>query len=196
METSTLIQHFSMSQTLPIDVNDVLEQLSHVNDPADVSFIGVDFDIDILQGKIKIWYDRNGVYGDELKKMANIYYHRGHTRDWQRFICCKELMHLLDPLGAHTSTLEAIEQLAEKIGLPPEMQDPMADGFAANTDRVAEYRAAAVLLPLNARERLLEPLARDAIKLVDIATLADMPRKYVALVMGAAWPQIHEILIS
>ena len=195
MNVADLIAEFSQRTSLPVDVNDLLPLLAKNGHETDVEFVGVDLNPDILQGKIKIFHLRDGVYG-EPKRCANIYYHRGHTPDWQRFICCKEMLHLLDPKGAETSTPEQIDELAAKIGLPEYMQDPLADGFATNIDRLAEFRAAAVLLPFAARELLLAPLADGRLELSDIAQLADIPRKYAGLVMGPHWPQIHDMFLK
>jgi hypothetical protein len=195
MQREDLIKHFSGKLTLPVDVNEVVGVLRDDGIEHKIEFIGVDLDISILQGKIKIFYIREGVYADP-KPYANIYYHSGHEPDWQRFVCCKELMHLLDPIGAQTTSMEEIDELASKIGLPPEMQDPMADGFATNVDRVAEFRAAAVLLPFASRDALLPALTAGILTLSDIARMADIPRKYVALVMSPGWADVHKILVG
>lgn len=195
MKTNELIRLFSSRETLPVDVNDLLPVLHENGADADIEFIGVDLDPDILQGKIKIWHAREGVYG-EPKRLANIYYHRGHTIDWQRLICAKELMHLLDPAGAHTASIEDIDVLATQIGLPEYMQDATRDGFATNVDRLAEFRAAAILLPYRAREHLLPPLNDGRLTLGDIAIMADIPLRYVALVMSPGWNYIHELLTA
>lgn len=195
MKVADLIAEFSGRDRLPVDVNDLLPFLARNGQETDIEFIGVDLDPDILQGKIKIFHLRDGVYGDP-KRCANIYYHRGHSPDWQRFICCKELLHLLDPIGAQTATPDDIDELAEKIGLPEYMQDPLADGLATNVDRLAEFRAAAVLLPFAARKQLLAPLSEGKLGLGDIAQLADIPRKYVGLVMSPGWPRIHEMFLQ
>lgn len=195
MNTSDLIAKFASKIELPVDVNDLLPILSTNGHETDVEFIGVDLDPEILQGKIKIFYFRDPPYS-EPRRFANIYYHRGHGTDWQRFICCKEILHLLDPPGAETSTADQIDELAAKIGLPEYMQDPLADGFATNTDRLAEFRTAALLLPFAARELLLQPLADDKLTLGDIAKLADIPRKYVGLVMSERWPAVHELFLK
>ncbi|WP_446325628.1 hypothetical protein [Blastomonas sp. CACIA14H2] len=195
MKTQDLILLFSKVETLPVDVNDVLKCLRDNGHDDDIEFIGVDLDPEILQGQIKIFWSHNGVYG-EPTRCANIYYHRGHESDWQRFIACKELLHLLDSELAHTKSQQDIDLLAEKIGLPPEMQDPTSDGFQANVDRVAEWRAAAILLPLASRNLLHAAYKNGSINASDIARLADIPRRYVGLVMSDAWPGVHEILTT
>lgn len=192
MKTSDLIRHFATREALPVDVNDLLPVLRENGTDDEIEFIGVDLDPDILQGKIKIWHRRDGLYGEPVR-MANIYFHRGHTIDWQRFVCAKELMHLLDPPAAQTRTHDQVHELAEQIGLPEYMQDATQAGFATNIDRLAEFRAAAILLPYAAREHLLKPLADGRLSLSDIAEMADIPRKYAALVMSPGWNYIHEM---
>lgn len=195
MHTSDLIREFAGRTKLPVDVNDLLPALAKNGEETSIEFIGVDLDADILQGKIKIFYCRPTPYG-EPERFANIYYDRGQSNDWQRFICCKELLHLIDPPGAQTSTPEAIDELAAKIGLPPYMQDPMSDGHSTNVDRLAEFRAAAILLPFAARELLIEPLGQQKLTLTDIAVMADIPRKYVGLVMGPRWGELHDAFLA
>lgn len=194
MKINDLIRHFSAQTTLPVDVNGLLPVLRNNGTEDDIEFIGVDFDPEILQGQIKIFYSHAVPYG-EPTRCANIYYHRGHSLDWQRFICCKELLHLLDPNGAQSRTQEEINDLAERIGLPEYMQDATEDGFATNVDRLAEFRAAAILLPYAARELLKQPLAEHKITLGDIAEMADIPRKYAAHVMSAKWDYVHELFL-
>lgn len=111
-------------------------------------------------------------------------------------VCCKELVHLLDPADAYTRSPDAIDELADKIGLPPEQQDPMADGFAANVDRVAEFRAAAILLPKAARDLMIEQYRTGTLTLQDIARMADMPTRYVGLVMSPVWDSVHAMLTT
>lgn len=197
MNTQDLIKHFSVQHSLPIDVNDVLNVLINQNGTDDnVKFIAVELDTAILRGWCKIWHERDAVYGQDVRRLANIYYVKDDPTEWQRFVCCKELMHLLDPEGAQTGTLEEIDELAARIGLPPELQNPMADGVQANTDRFAELRAAAVLLPLAAREILLPAFQEGRITIGDIAALADIPGKYAGLVMSSIWPAVHEALLG
>jgi hypothetical protein len=194
MDTAQLIEHFSRQESLPVDVNDVLELLKNNGFDDDIEFIGVEFDVDILQGQIKWAHGHPRPYADPIR-YVNIYYHKGHDSDWQRYICCKELLHLLDPESARTTTAADIDLLAEKIGLPPEMQDPLNDGLATNVDRAAEFRAAAVLLPFAARETLL-PLYPDRLSIDDIARMADIPRRYAAYVMSPFWPTVHAVLLG
>lgn len=195
MKVHELIKEFSSRVTLPVDVNDLIPILTKNGVETNVEFIGVDLNPEILQGQIKVFHMRPGVYADPVR-CANIYYHRGHSTDWQRFICCKELLHLLDPESAYTQEAADIDRLAEKIGLPPSMQDPLEDGLATNVDRLAEFRAASILLPYAARQAFLQPLSEGKLSINDIAEIADIPRKYVGFVMSQHWEKVHAWFVS
>jgi len=190
MEAHDLLKAFEYRLKLPIDVNDVLAYLREHGNTDNVEFIGADLEPDILQGAVKIWYARAGVYV-EPERMVNIYYHRGHSKDWQRMICCKELLHLIDPAWLCTNEAAAIDKLADEIGLPPEMQDPFNEMAETNVDRVAELRAAALLLPLEARNIFRPYYDAGKLSIDDIARQADIPRKYAGIVMHPAWDDIY-----
>jgi hypothetical protein len=190
MKSSDLITHFAGQVVLPIDVNAVLSCIKDNGVERDVEFIGVDYNTDILRGQIRIFYNHPAPYADPVV-CANIYYDRSMPSEWQRFVCCKELFHLLDPFSA-TTTGEEIQALAESIGLMPEMQ---VDALDANIDRLAEFRALAVMFPFAARNLLLPKLNDESISIDDIARLADIPRRYAAFAMNERWGQVHELLL-
>jgi hypothetical protein len=194
MKVHDLIRTFSTIEKLPVDVNDVLACLRENGNDDKIEFIGVDLDPEILRGAIKVFHVRNGVYSDP-ERWVNIYYHKSGDSAWERMVCCKEISHLLDPNDAYTQTTEAIEKLADKIGLPPEMQDPTADGFAANVDRLAEFRATALLMPKAARDLLRAPFKEHKLTLSDIARMADMPTRYAGFAMSDIWDSVHDLLV-
>lgn len=193
MQAVELIKAFEGRTQLPVDVNDILAYLRENGNDDDIEFIGADLNPDILQGAIKILHARDSLYG-EPRRMVNIYYHRGHSKDWQRMICAKELFHLLDPDWALTGDPAAIDKLASEIGLPPEMQNPLEDGMETNIDRLAEWRAAAILLPMAARDVLKPFYDNGPLTLADIARQADIPSKYAGLVMHDSWGAIYALL--
>jgi Zn-dependent peptidase ImmA (M78 family) len=195
MNVTDLIRAFSTREKLPVDVNDILACLRENGNDDNIEFIGVDLDPEILQGAIKVFYVRNGVYS-EPEKWVNIYYDRGSSIDRQRMVCCKELVHLLDPKDAYTQSENAIEQLAEKMGLPPEMQDPTSDGFATNVDRLAEFRATALLMPKAARDLLLDAYRSKKLTISDIARVADIPTRYAGFAMSDVWQPVFDLLAA
>jgi len=129
------------------------------------------------------------------RRCADITYAAQIPHEWQRLVCCKELLHLLDPIETRVSRPEEIDKLVEKIILPSDLQDPFTDGIHALTDRVAVTYAAAILFPLGARAILLPHLGKK-LSLPKIAEMAEIPLRYAHTVMSEIWPEIHDIMIA
>jgi len=192
MQAHELVIHFETETRLPIDVNDVLTVMRAAGHDDQIEFIGADLDPDILQGAIKIWHQR-AIYGDPVR-MVNIYYHRGHSKDWQRLITCKESIHIMDPHWVCSTDVEAIGHLADSIGLPPVLQDPFKEDRRTLQDHVAELYAAAILLPWAAREVMMPLYLDGKLTIDDIARQADIPRKFASRVMLPGWERIYDHL--
>jgi hypothetical protein len=191
-----IIGAFKDSTSLPIDVNEVLAKMTEGGMGLEVEFIGVELDIMILRGKYRLFEWPDGFYGSNPHQMANIYYNIKDENDWQRFVCCKEITHLLDNAAYHTSTREQQVELATKVGLPAHMQDPFNAPIEVNIDFIAEAVATALLFPLACRSIFEGAIISKKLRIEDVALIADIPEKYVNLAMGASWPMIHERLLS
>ena len=191
-----LVKHFQDSVDLPIDVNDVLEKMKASGIDVDVEFIGVELDTEVLRGKYRLFEWPNGFYGDDPALMANIYYHNADDSGWQRFVCCKELTHLLDDPQFHTSTREQQITLAESVGVPLRLQDPSTAPIEVNIDFIAESVATALLFPRAARDLFVEPFAQKRLRIEDIAMIADIPELYVSVAMRPFWPTINDRLLT
>jgi hypothetical protein len=112
--------------------------------------------------------------------------------EWQRLVCCKEMLHILDPVG--TCKPDDVEALVGKIILPADLQDPFTDGSHALADRVTITYATAILFPIAARQIFL-PLYNDKkIDLVMIARAMEIPVRSAAIVMSDLWPEIHGLM--
>jgi hypothetical protein len=193
MLVTKLIEEFSTRTVLPVDVNDVVRFFVDHGIQDEIEFIGVDLDPEVLLGYAKRFTRRATPYGDPIF-CTNVYYHRGASMDMKRMICCKELLAIPTPELARVKTPEEIHLQAEKIGLPPGLQDAFNDGPAANFDHLAVAQAIAVLLPLAARNLLIEPLRKGTLTLDLIARIADIPKSYVAVAMSSQWDSIYESL--
>lgn len=145
----------------------------------------------IIRGLIEHWEfpDQAG----KVQRCVDITCAEQMPNEWQRLVCCKEMLHILDTKG--TNTPEDIEQLIEKIILPPDLQDPFTDGAHANTDRVAVTFATAVLFPFAARQILMPVYEAGKLPLPAIADKMEIPLRSAALVMSDVWPEIHKLLI-
>jgi hypothetical protein len=195
MKVSKIIKAFATRTHLAVDVNDVVKFLKDNGIKDEIEFFPVALDSDVLLGKVVHWVRRDGVYAEPIF-CADIYFCKDEENDWRRLICCKELLHILDHDWAKARKPKEVRRLAEKIGLPRDMQQPLKDGVHVNTDRLAEYQAIAVLFPMAARDLLLQPLNAGQLTLNDIARLAEIPRRYAGFVMHEAWTAIYPLLID
>jgi hypothetical protein len=195
MRASKLVIEFDTQEVVPVDVNDVVSFLQTEGIKDEINFVGVDIDSQILRGNIIHFVIPRGAYKDPVF-CADIYYDINQTRDWQRLVCCKELIHLLDAERERVKTGEQITHQIQRMVLPTEFQEIATDGVRVFTDKVAIYFAVATLFPMAARELLRPAFEQGAITAEDIARLADIPERYALLVMSEQWPKIHSILVG
>ena len=186
-----LIRLFSTRESLPVQVDDVIDEFRKHGIKDEIYIWQVEADTDLLRGKIKHWdWEHDG----NKTCVADIDISKNMDVRWQRIVSCKELLHMLDPPEAQVKSEDEIDHLVEKIILPAGLQDPVSDGYHVNTDRVAELQASAVLFPFAARNLFLKPFQEKKLPLAEIIRLTDLPPRYVAYVMSDIWPGIHELL--
>ena len=194
MSRSTLVKHFSTWARGPIDVEEhVKPELIALGVKDEIWFWADDkLNSGIIRGEIEHWEwpDNDG----KITRCADITYASQMEHEWQRLVCCKEMLHILDPIG--TNKPEDVEALVEKIILPADLQDPFSDGQHALTDRVAVTYATAILFPLAARSTLMPVYEQRKISLRRIADQMELPLRSAALVMSDVWLEIHELLVS
>lgn len=195
MKASDILRHFSSKVDAPVDVNDVLAFIHAGGVECDVEFLEVELDTEILLGQCHKFYVRSVPYADP-ELFANIYYAKQMTRDWQRLVCCKELIHLIDRDGHQATTPDQIRKNAEHIGLPIELRDFPTEGPIANSDTIAEFFALGILFPLAARDALMEPYKAGRLKIEDIARFFDIPKQKASFVMTTNWEAVHTKLLN
>lgn len=197
MSIANLIKAFSVKALGPIDIWDHVKPEFEKLGVRDEIYFFADPKLDhtILRGKITSWSYPTGVAG-RTNFVADITYADQQPNDWQRLVCCKEMMHIFDPIETRGGKAEDVDRLVDKIILPRELQDPFSDGLHALTDRVAVYYATAILFPLAARETLMQAYEAGNLSLEDIAELMEIPLKYAFMVMSEAWPEVHALMIE
>jgi hypothetical protein len=192
MSAKDLIRKFSGLDYLPVDIDTVVAELRSLGVKDEIYYFwDQNLDHAVLRGYIKI--DEYPQLNGHPTKIAEISYAKmGH--EWERLVCCKELLHLLDPEDQRTWKPEDVNRLIEKIILPPDLVDPILDGVHALVDRVAIAYAVAMLFPLKAREIIMPAYQAKKFTLADIEEMAELPRRYVAMVMSDAWLEIHKLI--
>jgi hypothetical protein len=195
MRVRDLIRAFDTREKLPVDVNDVVAYLKAQQIKDEVNFIGVDINTEVMRGAIHHFVIPGSAYREPIL-CADIYYDKNQGSDWRRLVSCKELLHLLDPDSQKVKSKKDFIRQVEKIVLPTEFQDTISDGAKVVSDRVATYLAVAVLFPLSSRAILMPAFKAEKLTTEDIAIIAEIPERYVALVMSDEWEAAHQIMIA
>lgn len=189
MEVRDLIAHFAAREVVPVDVqDDVVPVLKEIGGFELYFWPNEKINTDIFKGSITHW---EYPIGKDVQTVYDISYSTNMSTDWQRLVCCKELVHILDPVDHRVMTDESFSRLIEKIVLPPGMGDA-SDGAKVLSDRVAIYYALAILFPWATRQLFKE--AKDKISIDKIAEIVDLPVVYVQLVMHEVWEETHHYL--
>jgi hypothetical protein len=198
MSVAALIKTFDQRGDLPIDVEKhVMPEFLKFGIKDEIYFWpDPKLNPGIIRGEIEHWEYPMHENDQHPRRCADITYAKQMPAEWQRLVCCKELLHILDPEETRVNKPEDINKLVEKIILPSDLQDPFSDGIHALTDRVAVTYAAAILFPFRAREILLPPYVDKKLSLQKIAELAEIPVRYAYAVMSEVWPEIHTMLIA
>jgi hypothetical protein len=194
MSIKDLISLVSSKETVPIDIQDeviplvqAISGFGHL----DIYFWKKDMNSNLLRGKIAHWEYPDGNGG--TRQVIDIDFPASLSLDWQRMICCKELVHILDPIDCRVMTEESFDKLCEKLVLPPDLQEP-TNGLAIWTDRMAVFQALAILFPWASRQHLVEPYRAKKITAEKISELFDIPLRYVYLVMSDDWQKVHAMV--
>ncbi|BAB49065.1 hypothetical protein [Mesorhizobium japonicum] len=194
MSAAKLIQAFSKRTEVPIDIiDDVIPAVRKLGFDGEIYWFYADVDPTVLRGSVVHWSYPTSPGGPEIN-VAEITVAKALPDDWRRFVACKELIHLLDPVGSQVKSEADFAKLIERLSLPTEMQDFKEDGMKVLTDRIAITQALAVLFPLAARDELYGPFKEGKIPLADVARIVDIPTRYVALAMTEFYPPIYKFL--
>jgi hypothetical protein len=191
----SLLGEFSKRDVVPIDVDEVVDAMVALGVKDEFYFWGVEIDDHRLRGALVHWQPwdyPSQEPGKDANLVADIYYAKSLGKDWQRLVCCKELLHVLEPEVSRTNTPEKVQTLIDKIVLAPELQDVVKDGIEASTDGLMLYVALALLFPFSARELLLADSIKRTPK--EVALMVDLPERYVALVMHESWADVYKAL--
>jgi hypothetical protein len=193
MLVKDLIEEFSKIDRLPVDLKLVADALRakdvedeiyyfHDNDLSPNSFEG-----SIVREEIN--------YGTDIRFISTITYAK-LGEEMERLVCCKEMLHILDPDYVKSRTIEDVETLISQIILPPEFSDPQDADLHTNWDKIGIAHAIAVLMPMTAIEILRPALEAKKITVEEIAEIAELPLFAVNVAMSERWRAIHAALVK
>ena len=182
-----LLKAFESETALPIEIPDIRDAILKLGYQDEITFVaGADIDPGKLRGVYYQFTKRNGVYGDP--QLCTLIVYSGKLGlDWQRLVCAKELIHVMDGAEEKTETSEELEGLIEKLIGPLSTEDFGLADLMAGKDKLAVYQALAVLFPDAAREDALKKIANGG-TLEDVAQQASVPLPFTRLVLREEWP--------
>lgn len=192
MTVLKLLEDLSKRESLPVEVSDVLAEIRNrgIDDIVEF-FYDIELDTQIIAGFLK----RDEFEKDGKKRFKSVITYGKMGHEQERLVCCKELLHILDPDGVRVESLQQLESLINKMSLPANLVDPVPDRFSS-TDRIAILEAIAILFPLGARNILYEKYVAGKISLAWVAEQAELPYQYAKMVMNGYWPDMHKIIID
>lgn len=195
MSLSKLIDCFAHVSELPIEIPEVRDAIVKLNYQDDITFVPKPIDPTKLRGVIAQYTWRSVPYG-EPQLCTVIVYSELLPLDWQRVVCGKELIHVMDARVEHTRSADEINNLIVKLLGPLSTEDfGFADLIAAK-DKFALYQALPVLFPDVAREKALAKLTAQEKTMQEIAAWASLPLPLTELVMSDAWPSLKQDVCS
>ena len=195
MSVGKLIAFFSTFTRLPVYVEDVCAQIVEMGIQDEILLVPMDVPPEKLLGML-VSYEPSTMYG-ETRNCSIIFYNTNVSRDLQRVICCKELMHLLDGKDVHTSTSADFSRLVDgvldvKNALPA---SPLPANNQALLDHMALLMAYAVLFPHEIRDDFISAHDDGRMSVSDIAEELDIPTNAVSMLLDKSWEAIRAILL-
>lgn len=195
MPLKTLVEQFAPFEILPIEIEDVRQAVLELS-PCDHIRIRKHPRMEpSLLGIFYLYRKRLAVYEDE-KICAEIVYSGQLSHDWQRVVCCKELIHALDQDIARTASKEQVRSLMRS-----QFQAPGPDQIGkANVmiikDKAAFLQAIPILFPEAARAEALRYIRSGQASVEEIAREAELPASVVEFACSDTWEQLRGPLLE
>jgi hypothetical protein len=194
MSLAKLIQRFSGTADLPVEIPEIRDAVCSLGFQDDIIFRPEPIDPTQLRGIFYQYTLRDPPpYGDQ--KLCTLVVYSGLLPvDWQRVVCGKELVHVMDARVAHTKTAEEINNLLIKLLGPFSTEDFGLADFVAAKDKMALYQILPVLFPDAARKAAAAKLVSGEKTMADIAMWACLPLRLTELVMTDEWLAIEKVV--
>lgn len=193
----TLTEFFDKFTKLPIDVNDVRDQLIDRGVQDEINFHFVDIDPAKVRGLLYRYTRHSAPYANPTF-CADICIARQMERDWQRLVAIKELLHITDCDVMTAESEEAVNGLVRNLALPPEVRfdEPQKLKPSFVNDKMRVYNALAIMLPATIRTSLRDLHNANKITESEIARMAEIPTRFVPLLMLDDFETLHQNMVG
>ncbi|WP_367354087.1 hypothetical protein [Agrobacterium pusense] len=193
MSIVKIIRHFEGLGRSPVQIPDVFKQIQSVVLDEKVEIHGYDRHFSKLRGLHYRYYKPahpNSALMPE--RVAVAAYSLEQPNDWQRLVCCKELVHIFDREPIKTSSKVEVIRLGHHVGGNIKFDNVDDNNIQSFFDEVAKYQALAILFPFGMREDILATgVTLDQTLFHKVAAQVEVPVEYVQMVLGDVWPLMH-----
>ena len=191
MLVKRLIEHFDSYTTLPVDVNDVRDQLIERGVQDEIEFHFVSMDVSKIRGILRRYTKHSAPYSDP-KFHSDILIARDMGEEdeaWKRLVAVKEILHISDSDKLSAQSAVAVDHLFQNFSLPPEIRTVnIANGQTKQSffnDHITIYFAMAILIPQKCRKALRKLHTDQIYSPREIASIAKIPLRYIPLILGS-----------
>lgn len=189
MPFSDLLDDINNLDCAAVSINRDVTPLVKTHSAQDaVQFVGAELDTEVSFGHCIKYRDRARPYAHS-KWTIQVRYANSLNLCWQRFVCCKELMHAFDPPEAHTNTETKFTELVTDLALESFIEKP-----AIFAERAAVWKAMAVLAPMQLVSKFDDDYAAGNISDYEIALTLRIPKFYVPHIMSEGFDDIVRML--
>ncbi|OBY08342.1 hypothetical protein BAE36_04330 [Rhizobium leguminosarum bv. trifolii] len=196
MYLKNLLNAVDNLEAMPVEIHELADQLTLAGCQDRILFFpDAELDPAVLRGVHYKYTTRNGVYSDPMLTTL-IIYAEGLSLDWQRVVCCKELIHTCDSEVERTNTEDEVIGLVDKLLGPLSTENFGVADIMATKDKLALYQALAILFPLAARQQAIDALGAKTRTPEEIASWVKLPLPLVEMVLETDWPNIREWIVT
>jgi len=188
-----LIEKFADRVELPIDVQEVADAITDLGFQDEVRFYDVKADSSKIRGVFDQFTYRPGVYAEPVL-VTLIPYNSNDPVEWQRVVCCKEMMHIFDSDLERTDTPDEIPDFLDKLLGPLSTDDFGLADFMAARDKVAMYQCLPLLMPKAALEVARSAVDSGQKSASEVAEWAKLPERLVRFMLLKEWDTINGAL--
>lgn len=190
-----LIERFKDHTELPIEVEEIAAEIKALGFQDEVHFYDVGADPAQIRGAFYQFTHRPGLYAEPLL-VTLVPYNANDPLEWQRVVCCKEMMHIFDSDLERTDTEEEVPEFLDKLLGPLSTDDFGVADFMAAKDKVALYQSLPLLLP-KAALQIARQAVREGEKTADeVAEWARIPVILVRMMLEDEWDTINGALVG
>ena len=186
-----IIEGTSNIDSMPIEVSDVVNIITENGHQDKIILVPENTDPKQLLGVYYQYTTREKVYG-EPDFTTLIIFSCNVSVEWQRVICCKELVHICEKNFEQTNTQEEMLGLLEGLTGPLSTENYGIADLMAGNDRLAVYQALGILFPEAARVQAVKAINSGSKTASDIAKWTCLPLPLVELALLPDWPELFE----